>query len=309
MLNLDKIYCGDCVTLCDKLPDDSINLTVTSPPYDPVVRTNEGKLVTQSRKGLRHYKGYAWDFVAIAEQLYRITKPGGVVVWVVNDQTLAGSETGSSFRQALEFTRLGFNLHDTMIYRRAAIPLNHRRYEQHFEYMFVLSKGRPAVFNPIMVLKKYKDNRKFKATHRHKGEGHKTGFVASWTNTIIKGNVWDIPAGGGVSTKDKYAFQHPAIFPEVLARDHILSWSSPGDTVLDPFVGSGTVPKMCVLTGRHYLGFDISSEYVKIAQRRVRDAQRQPMLLGRAAIPINNTEQLSLLGKQEEQVGKNSDQD
>jgi site-specific DNA-methyltransferase (adenine-specific) len=198
--------------------------------------------------------------------LWRITKGGGVVVWVVGDSTVKGSESGTSFRQALYFTEIGFNLHDTMIYRKINyIPLTHNRYEQEFEYMFVFSKGKPKTFNPIKVACKTAGSstsgRTFYQTNHQDSPtaGHKNSEVSS---DKIKGNVWDLSTNAG--TKG-----HPAQFPEQLANDHIVSWSNPGDLVFDPFVGSGTTAKMAVVNGRNFLGFDMSEEYRKLAKNRV----------------------------------------
>lgn len=233
-----------------KLPDRFVDLTVTSPPYD----------------NLRTYNGFAWDFVTTAKELYRVTKDGGVVVWVVGDSTTKGSESGTSFRQALHFMDVGFNLHDTMIYRKINyVPLTHNRYEQEFEYMFVFSKGRPNVFNPIKIPCKTAgsstNGRTFYQTNHQNAptKGHKNAEVAE---EKTKGNVWDLSTNAG--TKG-----HPAQFPEQLANDHILSWSNPGDLVFDPFVGSGTTAKMAIANGRNFLGFDLSEEYCKLAKDRV----------------------------------------
>ena len=250
---IDDIYCGDSAVMLAALPDGCIDLTVTSPPYD----------------NLRVYHGFSWDFDAIATQLYRVTKPGGVVVWVVGDATVNGSETGSSFRQALGFMGVGFNLHDTMIYRKTKPPMNDRRYQDNFEYMFILSRGRPRVFNPILEKRKWVDNRRVKSFHREAdGSGFRTNKREN-REMVIPVNVWEYNAGGGQSASDNLAYDHPAIFPEALARDHIISWSNPGDIVLDPFAGSGTTAKMSKVLSRHWLGFDISQEYVDIARRRV----------------------------------------
>ena len=258
---LDDIYCGDSAVMLAGLPDACIDLTCTSPPYD----------------NLRSYHGYSWDFTAIATQLYRVTKPGGVGVWVVGDATINGSETGSSFRQALGFMEVGFGLWDTMIYYRKSPPLTHPRYEQHFEYMFVFSKGTPQTFNGLVVPRMYPDNRKTKTIRREKDGSFDSGFVGKG-ETVLRGNVWEISAGGGHSTKDECAHDHPAIFPEALARDHIISWSNPGDIILDPFAGSGTTAKMSKVLSRHWLGFDISQEYVDLARRRV-DGANVPLPL------------------------------
>jgi len=138
-MEINKIYNEDCLDTMKHMPDNFIDLVVTSPPYDK----------------LRDYKGFTFDFENIAKELYRVTKQGGVVVWVVADATVNGSETGTSFKQALYFKEIGFNLHDTMIYYRWSGPLTHRRYEQEFEYMFILVKGKLETFNPIMIDCKY----------------------------------------------------------------------------------------------------------------------------------------------------------
>ena len=255
-MELNHIYCIDCLEGLKQMEDGCIDLTVTSPPYDD----------------LRKYNGYSWDFESIAKELYRVTKQGGVVVWIVGDKTVKGSETGTSFKQALFFKEIGFNLHDTMIYLSNKPPLTHPRYEQKFEYMFVLSKGKPKTFNPIMEECKYAGKSGKARTFRHDGHilesTHKTDKVKQYK---IKGNVWEYSTGYQHSTKDKVAFQHPAIFPEQLAHDHIISWSNEEDVVLDPFMGSGTTAKMCKLTNRNYIGFEISEEYCQIAEERLKD--------------------------------------
>jgi len=246
------ILAGDSSEILKGFEPECIDLTVTSPPYD----------------NLRLYNGYAFDFELIAKQLFRVTKNGGVVVWVVNDATVNGSESGTSFKQALYFKECGFNLHDTMIYQRSSPPLTHNRYEQHFEFMFVLSKGAPKTFNPIKTKKEWQDNRKFKTIRREKDGSKDIGFIGKQDTKII-GNVWQINAGGGHSAKDNYAHEHPAIFPEELATKHILSWSNEGDLVLDCFSGSGTTLKMAKTLSRNYIGIDISPEYVLLAEKRL----------------------------------------
>jgi len=257
MLKPNQIYCGDCLEVMKKIQDKSIDLTVTSPPYD----------------NLREYNGYVFDFEAIAQQLFRITKPGGVVVWVVGDATINGSETGTSFKQALYFMTLGFNLHDTMIYQKQnPIPLTHNRYEQSFEYMFVLCKGKLAVFNPIkeLVLSCGKLNHR---TNTAKSKEAATRNRDQWTKGKKEkylNNVFSYVAGRRSGTG-----KHPAPFPERLAQDHIISWSNKGDLVLDPFCGSGTTCKMARELHRNFIGIEISSDYVEIANRRILNAEPQ----------------------------------
>jgi len=251
------IYNADSTEKLKELFTESVDLTVTSPPYDNL-RTYNGTL------------DWSFDiFKAIADQLYRVTKMGGVVVWVVGDATIKGSETGTSFKQALYFKEIGFNLHDTMIFHKHTPPLTHKRYEQHFEYMFVFTKGAVNRFNPIKENKTYKDNRQNRAFRREKNGEHETGF-SSKNLLKIKGNVWKYNVGGGHLTKDK--INHPAMFPEALARDHIISWSNEGDTVLDPFMGSGTTGKMAKLLNREFIGIEKDKEYYDLAKNRIASA-------------------------------------
>lgn len=258
-MEVDYIENGDCLTLMRTLPDSCIDLTVTSPPYD----------------NLRNYNGFEWDFERVAQELFRITKDGGVVVWVVGDATIKGSETGSSFKQALFFKEIGFNIHDTMIYQKNnPMPLQHNRYQPCFEYMFVCSKGKPKTFNPIME-DTVNPNGKLTITQREKdgSKNHGTGYGDKRNKKRYKHNIWKYNVGKKQTTVDDIAFNHPAIFPDKLAEDHILTWSNPGDVVLDPFLGSGTTAKMAVLNGRHYIGFELSSEYFDIACQRLDEAE------------------------------------
>lgn len=250
MLTLNEIHRGDCVSLMAQLPDRSIDLTVTSPPYD----------------GLRTYNGYSFDFEAVAAELFRVTKPGGVVVWVVGDATVKGSKTGTSFRQALHFIQCGFGLHDTIIYKKGnpgGARGSNLTYWQAFEYMFVFSKGQPVAFNPILD----RPNAKAGRTYKGGGRRNKDGTLAPAHFLTVpaygrRTNVWEYTTGGP-------EIGHPAIFPEKLAADHILSWSNPGDIVLDPFSGSGTTAKMALVYGRKYLGFEISGEYAQRSRARL----------------------------------------
>ena len=253
-MEYDYIKCGDCVELMSYLTDSCIDLTITSPPYD----------------NLRNYNGFNWDFEKTAKELYRITKQGGVVVWVISDATVKGSETGTSFKQALYFKEIGFNLHDTMIYKKKnPTPQRSNRYQSCFEYMFVFSKGKPKTFNPLMVEKKYIENRKNKQYNKTADGAQIVRAYASTSNLKPIDNIWEYSVGLHHTTSDKIAFEDPAIFPEQLVSDHILTWSNEGDIILDPFVGSGTTAKMAKLNNRHYIGFDISEEYCALAEKRI----------------------------------------
>lgn len=247
-----KLFNGDCAEVLAKIAPDKIDLTVTSPPYD----------------NLRDYHGYSFDFEAIARQLYRVTKPGGVVVWVVNDATIKGSETCSSFKQALYFKEIGFRLHDTMIWVKAGCPFPETtRYYPLFEYMFVLSKGRPRVSNLLADKKNKLSGGSVCGAGRQKdgtmrlSNGAKVGRKVKEYG--VRYNVWKIPNPGRAGEK------HPATFPLRLARDHIRTWSNPGDIVLDPFLGSGTTGAAALSLGRKFVGIEISPEYLKLASEKL----------------------------------------
>jgi DNA modification methylase len=238
-IELNRIYNENCVDTMQRMESGSIDLVVTSPPYD----------------NLREYNGYEFDFEAIAAELVRVIKPGGVIVWVIGDQVIKGSESGSSFRQALHFMDLGLSLHDTMIYEKnsPAYPAraDGNRYTQIFEFMFVLSKGKP---DAQLICDK-----------PNKWAGFKD-FSGKLKNPVPdfspRNNIWRyVTSFNGV--------KHPAPFPEALAQDHIVTWSKQGQTVYDPFMGSGTTAKMALLNGRNFIGSEISAEYMAIANKRI----------------------------------------
>jgi len=254
-LEINKCYNENCLDTMAKMPDDFVDLTVTSPPYD----------------NLRTYNGYSFDFEAVAKELYRVTKQGGVVVWVVGDATIKGSETGTSFRQALFFKDVGFNLHDTMIYAKTKInPLDpkNKRYWQSFEYMFVFSKGAVSRCNYIKEPCKHFGKKVIVIQHSANGVIRQDRVDAQKNNTVkshkIKGNIWAMTPA--------QIKGHHAPFPEQLANDHIISWSNEGDLVYDPFMGSGTTAKMAIINKRNWIGSEISSEYCEIIQRRITTA-------------------------------------
>ena len=247
---------GDCLEHMKGMDDCVIDLTVTSPPYDNLRTYNQDQ--------------WSWgedDWKPIIQELYRVTAEGGVVVWVVGDATVKGSETGSSFRQSLWAMDCGFRLHDTMIWVKPnPIPRTHNRYEQAFEYMFVLSKGKPAVWSPVKVSSKLAGKPR-SGTMQHDASGvrapkHKGGAYA---DLKVPANVW-VAAGESKTS-------HPAPFPERIAHDHIISWSNEGDAVLDPFMGSGTTGVACVNTGRRFIGIELDPDYFAIAEQRISAAK------------------------------------
>ena len=253
---------GDCKQLLQNIPNSCIDLIVTSPPYDNLRDYNNQKPFT--------FTGFKW----VAQELSRVLKMGGLIVWVVGDATIKGSESGSSFRQALYFKQIGLNIHDTMIYQKCgfSFPM-HNRYHQVFEYMFVFSKGKPKTFNPIKDHLNRWSGDKIKGTSRMKNgtiiKKYNHGKEKIIGNYGKRTNIWKILNGYQKSTKDKIAYQHPAIFPDTLARDHILSWSNKKDLVLDPFMGSGTVGKVCRQLNRRFIGIEIEPQYIAIAKKRI----------------------------------------
>ena len=243
----DELILGDCLDVLGEFDDNCIDLTVTSPPYDD----------------LRTYNGYSFDFEPIARELYRVTKDGGVVVWVVGDQTKNGSESGASFRQALYFKECGFNLHDTMIWEKTGMLPTQDRYYAIFEYVFILSKGKPKTMNFIEDKPNTAGGRVQKKDAVINKGNQKDG-VGTFVRKHIgrRTNIWRIAIGKKTG--------HPASFPEQLAHDHIISWSNEGDTVLDPFNGSGTTTKVAKQLNRRYIGIEISPEYLEIAKERLK---------------------------------------
>ena len=254
----------DCIEAMKRMDEGSVDLTVTSPPYDNL-RTYEGSLV---------WNEDVWK--GVLSQLYRVTKQGGVVVWVVGDATIKGSETGTSFKQALYAMDCGFRLHDTMIYEKSGFPFpTHTRYYPVFEYMFVFSKGKPLKYSPIKDRKNIYAGGKVARNH---GNRRADGLVRENSankldkNRVIKEfgvrtNIWKVTSSA--SRGDKSALKHPATFPEQLAHDHIVSWSNEGDTVFDPFLGSGTTGVAAKKLNRSFIGVEKVDKYYDLAKERI----------------------------------------
>lgn len=261
---MNSIIEGNCIEVMKSFDENSIDLTVTSPPYD----------------NLRTYKGYVFPFEEIVEQLYRVTHLGGVVVWVVADATIRGSETGTSFKQALHFMEVGFNLHDTMIFQKTnPIPQIYRkRYSNIFEYMFVFSKGEVKTHNPIKIDCLHADLQLNGTTYKNysKGEQKREKMAKPVNKKKIKGNIWEYVVGK--KAEDQEAKEHPAPFPCALARDHINSWTNEGDIVLDPMSGSGTTCVSALQLDRRYIGIDMSPEYCELARKRIARFESQSRL-------------------------------
>ena len=249
---------GDCLEKMKDIPDGCIDLVVTSPPYDNL-RTYNGSL---------DWGEHIWK--PVIKELFRIVRDGGVVVWVVGDATIKGSETGTSFKQALYFKEAGFNLHDTMIWDKGnftAVGALKTCYAPVFEYMFILTKGKIKTFNPIKDRENKSPGEVFHNTIRQKDGSIKDGCGKGVKQIAQYGhrhNIWRLPP-----EKDNNKRLHPAPFPEQLASDHIISWSNEGDTILDPFAGSGTVGKMAKQLNRSCILIEKDPEYFKIAEKRI----------------------------------------
>lgn len=241
---------GDCLERMKEIPSGSVDLTVTSPPYDNLRSYNGNN---------KEWGEHVWK--SVLSNLYRVTKEGGAVVWVVGDATIKGSETGTSFKQALYAMECGFNLNDTMIYQKFGSGMPHRshRYGQSFEYMFVFSKGIPL----NGTIKTFPKTGKVGKTTRRQKDG------------TIKRGTYNI-GGGKLSNIWQYAgetkIKHPATFPLQLAVDHIESWSNESDRVLDPFMGSGTTGVAAKNLGRSFIGIELDQSYFDIAENRIREA-------------------------------------
>jgi len=246
-LPLDQIICGDNCDVMRQMPSESIDLVVTSPPYDD----------------LRTYGGHSWDFYGVAWNLKRLLKPGGLIVWNVNDATKDGSETGTSMRQAIFFQTIGLRIHDTMIWEKTGSGAlgSPDCYGQNFEYVFVFAKGKPARLNLIADRRNQITSGTVKVNGSLRPDKTSVSRFVERQEFGKRTNVWRMTPA---QRQD-----HPAPFPEALARDHILSWSNPGDVVLDPFSGSGTTAKMARETGRRFIGIEVNPEYVEISRKRL----------------------------------------
>lgn len=264
---LNKILQGDAVEKLKQIPDNSVDLTLTSPPYDSL-RSYNNKITEE-----KFDKHFSFPLNDIVNELYRVTKDGGLIVWIVNDQVINGGESGTSFRQALTFMECGFKLYDTMIYHKNGAAYHEAaRYDQVFEYMFVFLKGkRPNTANIIKDKpNKWAGSKTFGTPSSRQKDGSvkkmKEGFIVGEYGSRY--NVWYVINGFGFGN-DKDSIKHPAAFPYELAEDHILSWSNEGDIILDPMVGSGTTAIASKRNNRNYIGIDINREYVDLANMRL----------------------------------------
>ena len=251
-----NLYNDDCLNVLKTMQNNMVDLVVTSPPYDNLRTYNNSVDIWNFQK-----------FQQIAKELYRVIKDGGVIAWIVDDATINGSESGTSFKQALYFKEVGFNLHDTMIWQKTnPMPkIKTKRYFDCFEYMFILSKGQPKTFNPIMVDCKF-GGKVYDSTCKNMGgENGRTKKTFILNNKRYKNNIWEIPIAQNETN-------HPAVFPLQIALDHIKSWSNKGDIVLDPFLGSGTTGIASAILDRNFIGIEINKEYFELSKNRIEKA-------------------------------------
>jgi DNA modification methylase len=249
------ILCGDSADELATLSAGSAHLAVTSPPYDR----------------LRTYGGDCeWDFERTAVELFRVLCAGGVLCWNVGDSVVSGAETLTSCKQKIFFVeRCGFRVHDTMIWHKRNFSNPESvRYHQVFEYVFVLSKGKPRVFNPI------KDKPNVQAGRVGcngvntfiKRDGTRSTRTTHVTQEFgMRGNVWV----GNTRGQEEFCkkLPHPAMMPRWLARDLIISFSNPGDLVVDPFGGSGTTVQEALELGRSALLIDSNPSFCDLVRR------------------------------------------
>ena len=257
---INKIYNENCLDTMKRIPNEFIDTIITSPPYDK----------------LRDYKTYSFDFEPIAIELYRILKDNGVLCWIVGDSTIKGNKSLTSFKQALFFQSIGFSFNDNIIYEKNTNGFNNKHQKRHlqsYEYIFILSKGTIKTFNPILDRENNLNiNKKGKIVYNRKSDGStKKNILTKDRNQFgIRKNIWRYNVGYMSSTKDKCAYKHPAIMPELLAQDLIITYSNENDLIYDPFMGSGTVAKQCKLNNRNYIGSEISKDYCDIIETRLK---------------------------------------
>jgi site-specific DNA-methyltransferase (adenine-specific) len=255
---INKIHNENCIDTMAKLGENSVDLTVTSPPYGD----------------LRTYNGYSFPFEDIAKSLYKVTKPGGVVAWVVGYETKNGAKLLDPLKQAIYFSeQCGFNLYDQLIYEKSSFSFPDKtRYYNVWEHIFLFSKGKIKTFNPIEDRPvKYQQSRGRATQRQRDGSLKDTGRgIIKYKKVSRRFNIWRYSTGYGNSTRDKIAYKHPAIFPEKLAEDIILSWTNKGDVVYDPMSGSGTTLKIAKKLERQWVGSEISEEYCKIIKQRMK---------------------------------------
>lgn len=286
MIEPNKIILGNSKDVLKTIESETFDFIITSPPYS-AHRVYDGEMDFNFSV-----------FKIIAKELARVLKPGGSILWNVNDQTVDGSEDMMSFKQAFYFRNVcGLNLYDTMIYQKKNyMPLNHRRYDQAFEYMFLFAKGIPKTFNPIMLKTKNEGRTKRMsyvcANSNEKGSAMKSGL--NITTTIkaerLHNNIFDYAVGSGQTSVDNFIFkEHSAIMPEELVKDQLLTWTDEGDLVLDPFCGSGTVPLMCKKYKRNYVGVEISEKFCNLIERRLKNLDtREDFLTLKAKDNLDN---------------------
>jgi site-specific DNA-methyltransferase (adenine-specific) len=266
-MEINRIYNESCLDTMNRLPDSSVDLVVTSPPYE------------YEKDGLRKYDsntGLGWTksvFEECVKSLYRVLKPGGVVVWNVADKVKNGSKTLTSFEQALFFKEVGFNVNDVMIWEKTnPLPqVKQPRYSNCYEYMFIFSKGFPKTFNPIMEPCKCAGQFYDSTAKNMDGESGRHKLTYNVNKEKVKSNIWEIAVAQNKT-------EHPAVFPYQIAHDHILSWSNEGDLIYDPFMGSGTTAAAAVHLNRNWIGSEISEKYCNIINTRLSEIVKEEPL-------------------------------
>lgn len=262
---VNEIFNENCLDTMSRMSDNFIDLVLTSPPYDNL-RQYGGNQTYHQRL---NETGYSFQFEEIASELKRVLKPGGVIMWNIQDQIINGSKTGNSMRQALYFMELGLKLHDHLIWQKTGTPFpSTHRYRNVWENMFIFSKGKPKTFNPILVRNKT-GGRVWNNRRQRNTEGilEETGKVIKVKEYGIDNNVWLIPNGYANAKHFKGFQNHPAIFPDELASRHIITWTNEDDIVYDPFLGSATTTKIAKQLNRKWIGSELHTPYFEVCKK------------------------------------------
>lgn len=262
---VNELFNENCLDTMRRMGDNFIDLVVTSPPYDNMRQYGGNKTYHQRL----NETGFSFEFEEIAYELQRVLKPGGVIMWNIQDQIIKGSKTGNSMRQALYFMDIGLKFHDHLIWEKTGTPFpSPYRYRNVWENMFIFSKGKPKTFNPIMVKNKTGGDTRVSSRYRnHEGILQETEKVIQVKEYGIDKNVCLIANGYKNSKQFKGAESHPAIFPDEIARRHIITWTNEGDVVYDPFLGSGTTTKVAKELGRNWIGSELHTPYFEVCEK------------------------------------------
>lgn len=255
---LNEVYCGDCVKLMKLLPDSTIDLVVTSPPYDKI----------------RDYNGSIhFDLHKTGQEIFRVLKSGGIAVMVIQDQTKNFGKSLTSFKTIIDWCdNIGFKLFETIIYRKNGSEgvWWTKRFRVDHEYMPIFLKGKkPQYFNkePLKIPSKH-GGKVMTGSGSRKTNGETQKTVTRAINfKKCRGTIWNYLMAGD---KNPLKRKHPAVFPDKIPYDFIQCFCPEEGIVLDPFAGSGSTLVMAKKLRRSFIGFDIVPEYCELARERLK---------------------------------------